>query len=119
MQYAWLNLIHLRKIMKVELKCITVASGELSVLHIDGVLPVHALSVKSWAIQMLGRTQIIQLMALDTQASQFGWRMFTVVELKNHWLIATTIGGGGTITVTIPVMWACLVWIVSVSVLIV
>ena len=84
MQYAWLNLIHLRKIMKVELKCITVASGELFVLHIDGMLPIRELSVKSWAIQMLGRAQTIELMALDAQASQFGWRMFTVVELKNH-----------------------------------
>ena len=116
MQYAWLNLIHLRKIMKVELKCFIVASGELSVLHIDGVLSIHVLCVKSWAIQIPGRAQIIQLMALEAQASQFGWRMFTAVELKNHWLIATTIGGGATITATIPVMWVCLVWTVSVSV---
>ena len=105
--------------MKAELKCTIVVNGELFVRHIDGVISIRELSVKSWAIQILGRAQTIELMALEAQASQFGWRMFTVVELKNHWLIATTIGGGATITVIIAVMWACLVWTVSVSVLIV
>ena len=105
--------------MKAELKCTIAVNGELFVHHIDGVFSIHELSVKSWAIQILGRTQTIELMAQEAQASQFGWRMFTVVELKNHWLIATTIGGGATITATIPVMWECLVWTVSVSVLMV
>ena len=90
--------------MKAELKCTIVVNGELYVRHIDGGISIHELSVKSWAIQMLGRAQIIQLMALEAQTSQFGWRMFTVMELKNHWLIVTTIGGGATVTVIIAGM---------------
>ena len=117
MQYNWCSLIHPSMTMKVELKYITVVNGELFVPRIDGDLPIRELSVKSWAIQMLGQTQITHLMALEALTSKSGWRMFTVVELKNHWSIAITIGGGATITVTTAVMWACLVWTVSISVL--
>ena len=68
---------------------------------------------------MLGQIQTTHLMALEALTSQSGWRMFTVMDMKNHWLIAITIGGGATITVTTAMTWACLVWPVSVSVLIV
>ena len=99
--------------MKVELKFITVVDGELFVTRIGGVLPIHELCVRSWAIQMLGLVLTMKVMALGDQTNQFGWRMYTVVELKNHWLIAITTGGGAAVIATIPMMWVCLVWIVS------
>jgi len=70
--------------MRAELKFITVADGELFVTHIDGVLSTRELCAKSWAILMLGLAQFIQLMGLEAQVSQFGWRMSTVEEMKIH-----------------------------------
>ena len=99
--------------MKVELKYFTVVDGELFATHISGVLPIHELCVRSWVTQMLGLVLTMKVMALEDQISQFGWRMSTVEELKNHWLIAITTGGGAVVTATTPMMWACLVWIVS------
>ena len=99
--------------MKVELKFITVVDGEQFAIRIDGVLLIHGLCVRSWDIRMLVRTLIMKRMALEDQTNQFGWRMSTVVELKNHWLIAIITGGGAAITATTPMMWVCPVWIVS------
>ena len=99
--------------MKVELKFITVVDGELFATRIGGLLPIHGLCVRSWAIQTLGLALTMKGMALEDQINQFGWRMSTVVELKNHWLIAITTGGGAAVTATTPMMWVYLVWIVS------
>ena len=66
---------------------------------------------------MLRLTQTSELMALEVQTSQFGWKMFIVEELKNHWLIAITTGGGAIATATTVMMWVCLVWPVSFYVL--
>ena len=109
MQYAWYSQIQLSKIMKVDWKFITVASGELFAPHIDGVQSIHELCVRSWAIQMLGLMETIGPMALEAQTNQFGWKMFTVVEMKNHWLIAITPGGGAAGTAAIAMMWGFLV----------
>ena len=104
-------------ITKVELKFITVVDGELFATRINGVLPIHELCVRSWAIQMLVLGLTMKVMALEDQTSQFGWRMSTVVELKNHWLIAITTGGGEVVIATTPMMWVCLVWIVSICII--
>ena len=106
MQYAWYSQIQLSK---VDWKFITVASGELFAPHIDGVQSIHELCVRSWAIQMLGLIETLGPMALEARTNQFGLKMFTVVEMKNHWLIAITTGGGVTGTVAVAMMWGFLV----------
>ena len=113
MQYVWYSPIHRSIIMKDGLKFITVVDGELFVTRTDGERVIHELSVKSWVIQMLGLVQTILRMDREAQTSQFGWKMFTVVEMKIHWSIATTTGGGAAILATTHMMWACLVWTVS------
>ena len=87
--------------------------GEQFAIHINGVMLIHRLCVRSWDIRMLVRALIMKRMALEDQTNRFGWRMSTVVNMKNHWLIAITTGGGAAITATTPMMWACPVWIVS------
>ena len=100
-------------ITKVGLKFFTAVDGELFAIGIDGVLLIHGLCVRSWGIPMLVLALIMKAMVLDDRINRFGWRMSTVVDLKNHWLIAITTGGGVAITATTLMMLACPVWVVS------